>query len=68
MRTQKIKTKNPLDPKTLTYEDFVKLEFTIHHIESILRRCDHDGDAELNYEEFLEIIQGIQINNSPKNH
>ena len=24
-------------------------------------------NAELNYEEFLEIIQGIQINNSPKN-
>jgi Ca2+-binding EF-hand superfamily protein len=43
----------------LTNEDFIKLEFTAHHIESILRRCDHDGDAELNYEEFLEIIEGI---------
>lgn len=65
-RTQKIKTKDPLDSKTLTNEDFIKLEFTVQHIESILRRCDHDGDTELNYEEYLEIIYGIQNNHLSK--
>ena len=44
-KTHKVKIKDPLDPKTLTNEDFIKMDFTVQHIESILRRCDHDGDA-----------------------
>ena len=39
-------------------EEFVETVIYNHHIESILRRCDHDGDAELCYQEFYEVVLG----------
>jgi len=54
---------DPLDPRTFKANDFVPLVVTNFHLEAILRRCDHDGDGKLNYQEFLEVIKGVNVIN-----
>lgn len=46
-------------------EEFVETVIYNHHIESILRRCDHDGDAELCYQEFYEVVHGTDDTDLP---
>lgn len=54
--------KRDLKPES---EEFVETVIYNHHIESILRRCDHDGDAELCYQEFYEVVHGTDDTDMP---
>lgn len=46
-------------------DQFVDTVVYNHHIEAILRRCDHDGDGSLNYQEFYEIVKGQRETDMP---
>jgi len=42
-------------------EKLVHLQVKGYHLEAIRRRCDHDQDRMLSFDEFLEVVRGVQV-------